>query len=367
MGLVVEDVQFLNVDLGETIPTDHLLDNLGEVVTATIKVRFDGDYVIATSMTPEEGNTVLIKGADSIYTEQIQDDRSLWTDKPDGFENFKEGDEVTLLNPANPTETKTIIEIISSQLIIVDSAWISSGVMAVDALVFVSTPMQSIEYFFGLIENSEQPNYESKTDGKERRSRASGLSSTTLTDTPMLQLGAKSNQYGALSIKGNEIGDGPPSPQVSQAFIITHTFVVGPLSLADEVNDSKDGVVPEIFRDTNSLKYVFQAEMSKDLTDPNRKKEVTDFQKLGNCGYLGENFNTGLTNYSISNVVYKRANLDINKGIEVVTDETTIEFDILNTEDNPFSDGNTLFVFSHWFMAKPESEYREPELATGNN
>lgn len=368
MSFIVEDVQFLNLSLGETIPTDYLLDNLGDKINATIYIRFDGDYVIATSTTPNDGEVVIVGNPDSNLSGVIRDNRHLWTDDPIGFEDVKEGDEITIDDRIGGVTVKTVIEKIDSQLLLMDSSYGGSAtVYPVNSVAYVSTPMQAIEYFFGLIGNDEQPNYESKTDGNERRSKATGLSNSTLTDTPMIQLGAKSNQYGDLSIKGNGIGDGPVAPMVSQAFIITHNFILDPLSLADEVDDAKDGVVPELFKDTNTLKYVFRAEMSKDLTDPNRKKEVIDFEKLGNCGYLGENFNTGLTNYTIEDVIYRRADLTINGGIEVVTDETTIEFNLINTIDAPFSDGNTKLVFNHWFMPKDESLYREPQFATGVN
>jgi hypothetical protein len=183
----------------------------------------------------------------------------------------------------------------------------------------------------------------------------------------MTQLGDKSNQYGSLQVKGNGIGDGSVDPEVSQAFTITHIFVIDPLSLAGQNQDTKNGKSPDYYKDTNCLKYVFQAELSKDLTDPNRKKEIIEFDKSGNTGFLGESFNTGLTNYVISNLVFKRANGDINEAIELVTDQTTVEFTINNTVDSPFDSGNTKFVLNHWLMPTPEDEYREPLFSNSVN
>ncbi len=284
MTFITESEEYLNLSLGETVPTDHLLDNLGDVIQATIKIRYDGDNFVVTSETPEDGDVVLIANAGSNLTNAIRNERHLWTDDPTGFEDTKEGDIITIYEPDTTTTTKTVIEKVNSQLLLMDSNYVPDGDPAItypaNTVAYVSTPLQAIEYFFGIIENNEPLNYTSKTDGNERHSRATGLSNNILTDTSMLQLGAKSNQYGTLSIKGNGIGDGPPTPEVSQAFIITHTFVLGPLSLADEVDNSIDGVVPDLFKDTNSLKYVFKAELSKDLTDPNRKKEVVESDKL---------------------------------------------------------------------------------------
>lgn len=373
MGLIEESVSFVNVSLDETEGTDYLLDNVGDVVTATIKFRFDGDYVLATSALIDDPNGLssLVVFPDATTIDGvIPDVRHLWTSKLAGFENVDEGDEITIKNPAGAvTHVRTVIEKIDDQLLLMDTSFGAANqvIFPVDTIVYVSTPMQAIEYSFGLIENQEPVNYFSKIDGSEQKSRAQGLSSTILSNTPMDQLGDKSYQYGTLEIKGNGIGDGAIDPQVSQAFIVTHTFVINPLSLADQNEDTKNEVKPDYFKGANCLKYVFAAELSRDLTDPNRKKEIIEFSTLGNTGFLGENFNAVPTNYAISNLVFRRANNDVNEAIELVTDQTIVEFTINNTVDSPFSSGDTKFVLNHWLMTTPEEEYRQPQFSGSVN
>lgn len=370
MGLEIEDVNFLNPSLGETVGTDFLRGNIGDVITATIKVRFDGDYVIATSITPNDGDTVLIANAGSNLTNAIRDQRHLWTDSPLGFGNVSEGDQITIDDRIGGVTTKTVIEVISSQLLLMDTIFspVDTAITyPANSVAYVSTPMQGIEYSFGLIENNKPPNFNSKIDGNRRNSIAQGLDSAVSTPIVMTQLGAKSNQYGSLQIEGNGIGDGAPSPEVSQAFIITHTFLIDPLSLAGQNQDTKNGKAPDYYKDINCLKYIFKAELSNDLTDPNRKKEIIEFSKSGNTGFLGENFNTGLTNYVISNVVFKRLNGDVSGSMELTTDQTTLTFNITNAENSPFSSSNTKFVLNHWFMPTPEDEYREPQFSNTVN
>ena len=373
MGLIRESVSFKNISLGDTVGTDYLLGNIGDVITATIGARYDGDYVLGTTalIDDPDGLTAIVVNPDAITSGGIIPNvKHLWTSDPIGFENVTEGDEITLDNTQFGQRITIVAQVINSQLLLMTTSYGAAGPVIVQAggIAYVSTPMRSIEYFFGLIENDEPPNFQSKIDGNQRKSIAIGLSSTTLTNTEMTQLGDKSNQYGSLQIRGNGIGDGPTSPQVSQAFIITHTFVIGPLSLADQNQDTKNGIKPEYLKDTNSLKYVFEVELGRDLTDPNRKKEVIEFDKLGNVGFLGENFNTGITNYSIEDLVFKRANNEVNSALELITDQTTVEFTIVNTvSPQPFSNGNTKFVFNHWLMTTPEEEYRQPQFSSDVN
>jgi hypothetical protein len=373
MDFTIEYVNFLNLDLGETVPTDYLLDNIGDVVTAEIGIRSDGAYIVSTSELIDDPNGLvsLVANPETTTTDGvIPNVAHLWTSDIVGFESIKEGDQITFTDLAESYSFgRTVIEKIDSQLLLLNATLSPSQfIYPKDTLVYVSTPMQSAEYFFGLIENAEPVNYLSKVDGNEQVSRTDGLSSTTLTDTELTQSGHKSYQYGSIQIKGNGIGDGPPSPEVSQAFIITHKFVINPLSLAGQITDTKNGVSPSYFKNSNSLKYALLAELSKDLTDPNRKKDVQEHTKLGNCGYLAENFNTGITNYSISNLVFTRLSGEVINDLELTTDKTTLSFDIDNTIDEPFSDGDTKFVLNHWFMPNAEEEYREPaQFSTGVN
>ena len=169
------------------------------------------------------------------------------------------------------------------------------------ASVYNSTAIQGVEFLWGLIENNEGTNYTSKVDGSTQRAKITGLDNTdTTTVKTLTQLGSKSYQYGDITIKGNGIGDGPSTVPVSQAFTLTHTVLIGPWFLADEINDIKNGVAPTLFRDSNSPKYVFQVTAGKDINNPNKRKVVVEDEVLGNVGYLDENFNANPTNYSVT-------------------------------------------------------------------
>lgn len=364
---ILEDIKFKSVALGETVTTDWMVDNVGEVVDVDIHVRFE-DYVLAETTDLEDGGTVVYIRPPSSVTGVVADDRHLWTSDPTGFEDWVEGD-VVHTNGAQiggNSVKNTILEKVDDQTLVMVDPYGGTEKIPVAGLAFIETPIQSIEFLHGLIENEESLNYNSKVDGSEQRARIDGLSSTNSTYQPMTLLGKKSWQYGSMSVKGNFQGDGTPATTGAQAFIIKHTFVVNPLFLANQINDEKNGVAPEYLRGKNSLKYVLRVEASKDLSNPNKKKIIIEDERLGNVGNTGENFNTGRTNYSSTTPLYKNGAVT-NTALELTSSETTIEFYIDNTTDSPFSSGNTKFVLSHWLAPTPEDEYRQPEFVLEPN
>jgi len=369
MEFIVEQVRFLNTGLGEVIPTDWLVDYVGDVVDVEIDIRYDGDYLLATGDTLDEGNVVIISDAGENLTGHIRTDKALWTESPIGFEGFNVGDEITMFEKATLTSiTKVIVEKPSDQLIIMDSSYPSGAhFYSIGSVAYVSTKMESVEIHHGVIENNEPINYISKTDGNTRRAQIDGVSNTVVSDSAMEQLGAKSNQYGTLSVRGNLTGNGLTPPEVSQAFTISQKLLIEPLSLADQIDNDRVGIPPDYLKDANSLKYVFKIFLSEDLSNPNKKKVVVDGEILGNVGYENELFNGGDTKYSVSNVAYERADLTTIDGLELTTDEITVSFDLDNTGDAPFSDGNTKLVFEHRYLPTPEDLYREPEFPDPNN
>ena len=80
MELIVENIRFLNSSLGETIPTDWPIDNVGEVVDVEIDVRTDGSYVIATTDDPDDLDLVsIVTNPSNTRTGVIEDIRLIWT------------------------------------------------------------------------------------------------------------------------------------------------------------------------------------------------------------------------------------------------------------------------------------------------
>jgi len=368
MSTTIEKREFLNLGLGESQPTSYLSDNIGDVTQVKTFIRFENYITATTTDTDDSDGLVAIVGHPDASTTGgiIPDPRYLWTSELLGFEGVNEGDEITVYRPTDQTYHVTIVEeIVSTQLLLMTTPYglTSETPFPVGSVAYVSTDIQSIEFYNGLIENSEPTNYTDKTTGVGRRARVEGLSNTVTSETQMTQLGDKAYQYGTLSVRGNGSGDGPTVPAVSQAFVITQTFVNGPLSTADQVSNIKSRIAPPYLIDNNCLKYVSRTELSKDLNNPNDVKSgITDATLKGNSGFTNENLNTGIQRYTISGVTYTRPDLTTTDSIELSTNEMTIEFFVNNTENAPFSNGNTKFVFRHWVLHENPDEYRLPQF-----
>ena len=377
MSTTIEKREFLNLGLGETEPTSYLSDNNGDVVQVETYVRLE-KYIIATGEDSEDidaGKAVIMLNPTTELTGVIEQLNQLWSSSSLSFQHFNVGDEITIKNVGeSPTAsfeiTRTIEEKVSDQLILVNTPFDTPPYdiplfLNTTSVVYFSTPIQSIEFYNGLIENSEPTNYTDKTTGISRRARVEGLSSAVMTETEMTQLGDKAYQYGTLSVRGNGIGDGPTDPAVSQAFVVTQTFITGPLSTADQVNNIKSRIAPPYLIDDKSLKYISRTELSKDLNNPNDVKiGITDATLKGNAGFTNENLNTGIQRYTISGVTYTRPDLTTTSSIELSTNEMTVEFFVnyYTTENAPFDNGNTRFVVRHWVLHENPDEYRLPQF-----
>jgi hypothetical protein len=107
MSVVIEKREFLNLSLGESVPTSYPSDNQGDVVQAQIYVRVE-DYVIATgvnvALEPEAILLVIKPNAELI--DLLPEDDHLYTNKVGGFEDFKVGMQITILN-TDPVVTDT--------------------------------------------------------------------------------------------------------------------------------------------------------------------------------------------------------------------------------------------------------------------
>ncbi len=371
MSIIVGEPRITNLSLGDNGTTSWLFDNIGDVVQVEIDFRFQSDY-LCQSHVANDGKITFYTAPPSGLTGVIFDSRYLYSDTA-VFADWDVGDRISIANDATNTGSRTIIEKVSDQLLLMDASYSGTpnvnNALDIGASVYNSTPINGCEFSHNLIENDQPPTFTSAVDGSLRKAKIDGIDNNNFTPQLMTQLGNKSYQYGDIVIKGNGIGNGPTLVPVAQAFTITQTLIIDPLFLADQIDDIKNDIPPDYFKDQACLKYVFEIQASKESNNPNKKKEVTQGEVLGNSGWTDENFNTQLTNYSIDNVVYRLQDNTVNVGgaIELTENETTVEFDIINTEDAPFSSGNTLFCFLFHILPQPEEEYRVPEYPTSAN
>ena len=372
MDVIIESKKFYNPSLGEPIgkATSWPYANRGDVEVIEYGIRYDGSYLIVTSITPNDGDVYLAANPGSNLTQLDRDSRILWTDNPIGFEGYEEGDVVTIDRVASSNIVRTVLEKIDNQTLLMSVEYTAQGggimEFALNTKVYNSTKIESLEVFHNWIENDEPVNYIDKTTFITRKAVVDNLDNTVLTETPMIQVGDEPYKFGSLSVRGNGIGEGNPSSAYSQAFVITITTLVSPLSTPQEINNEKQRISPIYFKDNASLKHVFRVEAGSDLTNPNRRRIAETVETRGNVGDDNESGNTGSTNYFTENVVYRNAASEIIERLELTTDVQTIEFDYRNTATSPFVSGQTKFIFKHWYMHLSQDELSVPEFPDPN-
>lgn len=100
----------------------------------------------------------------------------------------------------------------------------------------------------------------------------------------------------------------PPSLVGSElnaaTYVVAHYFTVNPLFLIGQLENFETGDPPSYLAGDNSLKYVFDLEFRKSLSNPNIRKSIVIDNLLSSVGWRNENFNGFNSNYRISDVRY---------------------------------------------------------------
>jgi len=364
MSIVITGFRVSDRIHGTSDTTPYLADNRNSRPTIEVDFRVE-NFVLATTNDPDTG-IILQKNPPIEKINTFPSIRHLYTNKTDGFANFKVGDELTLVNVApNPTEVKTIVEIISPNLILVDSDFGGAGIMAATSVAYISDSITSAEYYYGLVDNDGSTSFVSPIDGDIQRGAINNILNTN-TAYQFAQLkGQKSWQFGSIEVKGDNAGTGGETG-VSQAFTIKHETIISPLMLVDQYDDIKAGIKTDEYIGGNSPKYVFEVRASTELNDPSEILIAESSEILGNVGGFGENLNGGEPLYSIENLQYKRLDDTINSSLELTSNETKIQFDLVNTENAPFSSSNTKFIAGFNYAPADQDQYRNNALANAN-
>lgn len=364
MAGIFEAIRFSDPIHGPSDTTDFLADVRNSVVNVEIDVRFE-TYVLAQSAVLGSSGSIEI-APNPANTGLVADVRTIWANKSNAFEGFQVGDRIFVVGAPTPANNgfATITEIVREDIIKTDKNF-SNETLIVGGTVAVANVIDSFRHRFGLIENNESVNYVSKTDDSEQKSIIDGKVFNDLSLSDFEQLGKKSWQFGSIQIKGNDRGLGTISA-LSQGFTIVQELLISPLTLFNEFPDVQAGIQPDRFLNGQSLRYVFSMLGSTQKNDPNEGQLVEQGSLKGAVGGYNQKINGGSTNYSITNLAFKKADNTPNSALQLTTAETTINFSIENTTDAPFSDGDTKFIFGFNFSPSDEAQYRDNALASSN-
>lgn len=346
MSIIINSIKHFPVDFYPASDTPNLLGN------TTDRIRTEIDFTVAEKRTvrPTTSNdSEVIQGDNGTDTDSVTAD---YSETFNGsftpfFEDFHVGALVkisgNIVGGGAFSTTKEIIEKISDGKVRFDSVFVApSQGRSVDALHELVTPFKAFTFQYGVIENNESLNFNSKIDDGDQKYELAYLDTAVSGVANSLQyVGNVENQNGSATITrvttGTNSGD--------QRFTIKHTHDIDPVVIPQRYNDELAGITPFDNEQARCLKYVFKIEAQEELTNPNFIQTITKEDLLGNTGWKDEKFNQGINNYSVANVVFKRdATGDVIDNLELTADVNRVEFSVLNTVDAPFLNGSTEFL-----------------------
>lgn len=352
--------------------TNWLLANAGDKIRieTTVKIQV---VAISSSDTPITLNkTDGLIGAGWVY------------DPDNQFEHFNVGDAVIVWNYDSNTSYDagdfTIIAKQGNGLIQLDHAVpaIADNYIVETLTVSCKSPITSLKYRYNFVKNNAGPTFISAVDGvseqifiiESKAANDTGSSDMRALGAYEWQEGfsdgavpfrAKTYNFGGsavypVTIVGVSIDPGTTDGIYKSIYKITHYTKLPPFFLY--------GATIPPFLANNCLKLITKIDALRFYTDPNILQSDVQQATLGNTGWYNNNFSTGVNKYSITNLVYKDSLGAIIPSINLTTNETTIEFDIENTVDTPFTNfptGNQYVINFHKVPADP-AEYQN----TGN-
>lgn len=326
-------------------PVNWLLANVGD------KIRIIHDFRFEETAIGSEENPMTVNKTSGYVG-------GGWLFDPAGqFGNFQIGDTVVFGDYISLLDfgTFTIINKIGNTAIQFNTPPpFLNDVDLVHPIVSIANPITGVKYRWNFVENQAQPDFFSKIDGSEQIQVRTTADAGDPTVYPMDFLGGLDYRVGNGAIQGGVIFD---SWMYFSTFRITYDTFITPIMLAEQLLDAQNGIAPSDFQNSKCFKYVFEIEGLYNYADPNRSIKLSESSVQGNTGWFNENFNTGLTNYSIDSIVYSNFSAIIPK-VEFTTNQQFISINIKNNTDSPFVFGQTKFVLNFAKCPIDQSEYQ---------
>ena len=303
------------------------------------------------STATQVGTTIINGFTFTATADTITRDQGSWID-----DGFKLGDTIKAVTTSATNDGTYTISNITDTVLTCSGAGFTNQVDG-DAIVVGFTTLNDVEFQYGLIENGEQINFNSKVDGNVQKYRLEGVSATATAMNPVgIQ---KTWQNGSVEVStgaGNPINitNGALNYSATHtSFLIEHEFILFPTYLDGEIDNVVDGNPPELWATDKCLKYVFSIYMAKTLSDPNSFHYGQDELLLGNTGWIDETYNGNAANFTINSISYADSSGNPANGIlrSGSTDVTVVvDTDLtINT--------STKFALTH-FLLPDEDQYK---------
>jgi len=248
-------------------------------------------------------------------------------------------------NQTTNTFEGTVTNITNTWIYIQFTAITLSSAQYASAEIRGKTPLTALQFTFGLIENGETFNVESKVSGNDQGyySANVGIDSG----------GGRSTAFQAMDVLGDFQDWVTGSAQVryvsnpniyTQRFEVEHIFMIVPFYTEGEINNLKNNVPPALYAGLNSLKYVFEAEFRTVLSNPNTAKITIEEDNEGSVGWFNKNF-AGFNNfYNVDSVDYEDSTTGLSSDGLIVGTKTKVTAVISSTKTFSGTDRFGVFV-----------------------
>ena len=261
-----------------------------------------------------------VSGSDVIITHPFNS----WSN-----EGFVVGNAIRVEANGNST-TGTVTLINNMEMTFTDASFLANlGLSAGGALnrsdyvLKVTTIPTSLIFKFGIIPNdAPSPTYNSQLTGEVQAYAVNGITAAL---TTLNYLG--SNQSNLGEVQAQYITSSGTGSYI-HLFAIEHVFQ-SPFYKSEWKTNYINQTLPISFQGSSSYKYVLNCNFGVNINNPNDGKIFTDDFQLGSAGFIGQNFNSGVVNYTLDSFTYPNGETTID-----ATTDTDISIVIKNETGN---------------------------------
>jgi hypothetical protein len=286
MAIKVTSIQF-DSTLDSSGYSDFLTGNIGDAIK--IKVNF---YFENTNVSTSDNSVIF--APTNINT--LDNSDLIQCENNEFISGLKVGDLIVISSMGDGYDgTYTVTQLIDANTFRVDDTFTSAT--KTSGNIINGTNNKGLRYYYNFVENGNS--FVSLTDPNEINLFTTNVLDydDTVTVLNLSATGGKTAQIGTATIQAIGEDNG------RILYELIHNTFITPLHLANQLNDTENGIRPSYFKGGSTLNYICQIDLCRNLLDVNNFETVQS-SVIGNIGWFNENFNGLESNYSISSLAY---------------------------------------------------------------
>lgn len=334
MPVDIVSVEFLDSDFASiTTGVDYLNGSIGDKLTAEVVIDIHWETPVDTPM------AVSLAGIDSINR---FDGGSFISD------GFKNGDDILVSIGANVLVPVTVLGTFADKLNV--SSGLSAELVPVNGIVYGVTPVQNLDYYYGIVDNSNPNSTISLIDGSVQKFNSETIIHTNTTPTALTPDTTVNSWVYDLTDQNSTVeGLGALVDINHQQFKIIHEFYIQPVFVAGDLTAPNVVSAPNYLANVQSLKYTFKidcryATSGTAIDKSTSNGNISQFIKSGDVAWFDEKGNGGTPDYTIPSPITYRDTLTNSVVQSILPNTDTDVTIILNSASGAFSNTNTRFI-----------------------